>query len=168
MSACERTINLQFTNSVQAGFLDINQAISRLNRKLFRQGTEVMIESIAIQSYSGTADEVQIGRLPSSYTTSNAWVKALAEWNEQQIEAAKEAGTESNKAKWRDFKVYMNSDHVEAGGIANLLPQGYELADESADAESEWIYSQFVVPNTDVAGTPTPGDTQEYVMLYRS
>lgn len=165
MTACERTINIQFDVDTQAGFLDINQCLSKLNRKLFRQGEEVVVESVAINTYSSNVTELQIGRLPQSYCTSNAWVKALAHWNEQQLEEANETGTDSMIAKWRDFKVYMNRDHADATGTQNLLPRGYGLSDVSGGTvDYEWAYSKIVMPNTDVNGDPSPGETQEYFL----
>lgn len=163
MVSCEKVINLKLgTDEFPAfeAYVDLGQILCKLNRKgAFRQGMQYAIESIRIQSYGVSGNkEVQIHRLPDNWVTTNAWVKALAEWNEQQLDESREAGTESMIAKWRDFKVFMNEEHATLGAAANLLPEGYSLTDVSAGTVYyEWDMSEIVVPNVGA-----PGVTQEY------
>jgi hypothetical protein len=161
MSACEKTINIELNADQPAGFLDIAQCLSRLNRKMYRQGMQYMIQEIRVNSYSAGATELQIFRMPDTWVTTNAWVKALAEWNEQHLQAARETGTESMRAKWRDFKVFMNEGHITAGGTNNLLPEGFGLTNVSAGTVTQdWNASLLVVPNEG----GTAGNTQEFYL----
>ncbi len=166
MVSCERTINLKLTNDQPSGYLDIGQALCKLNRKgAFRQGMQYVIESIRINTYTSGATEIQIGRIPDNWITTNAWVKALAEWNNQQLGELRESGTESMKSKWRDFKVYMNGAHADEGTDLNLLPDGYGLTEVGpGDIEYDWDYSKVVMPNTKADGEPEVGVTQEYFL----
>ncbi len=161
MAAAEKTINIELTAEKQEGFLDIAQCLSRLNRKLFMQGMQYMIQEIRVNSYAAGATELQVYRMPDTWVTTNAWVKALAEWNEQHIDAARETGAESMKAKWRDFKVFMNEGHITDGGGNNILPKGFYLGDVSAGTVTQdWNASLLVVPNE---GGST-GTTEEFFL----
>lgn len=160
MTAAEKTINIKLDASKPEGFLDIAQCLSRLNRKLFRQGMQYMIQEIRVVNNSA-ATELQVWRMPDTWVTTNAWVKALAEWNEQHLQAARETGTESMRAKWRDFKVYMNEGHVEDGGPNNFLPDGFGLTDVSGGTVTQdWNASLLVVPNEGGVA----GNTQEFYL----
>lgn len=160
MTSLEKVINLELQPGVFYGYCDIYQCLAKLNRQGFHQGSEIAIESIRINNYTpGT--EVMVHRLPQNWCSTNAHVLGMAEWNEQQIDAAKEAGVQSMKARWRDFKVYMTIEHANddntgaithGNGESNLLPVGYSLANVSPGViVYQWAYSQFVLPN---AGGP--------------
>ncbi len=162
MVSCEKVINLKLGDGespVYSGYVDLAQCLCKLNRKgAFRQGMQYAIESIRIQSYGVTGNkEVQIHRLPDNWVTTNSWVKALAQWNEQELETADDTGNESIIAKWRDFKVYMTADHADEGVAKNLLPDGYSLTDVAPSSGYNWSPSQIVIPNTG----GVPGATTE-------
>ncbi len=169
MATTERVINITLDNEEGEVYVDIAQCLSLLNRKLVKQGSAFMIEEIRLNSYAEANQTVTIHRLAQNWVLANAHTKALAEWNEQQIRAAKEAGTESFKAKWRDFKIYMSKGHWDAMATdgtfdGNHLPDNYTLAEIGAitGVEYEWTPSNFVVPNVTVGGTTS---TREYQMI---
>lgn len=169
MATTERVINITLNEDEGEAFVCIAQCLSLLNRKLVRQGSAFMIEEIRLNSYAEANQTVSIRRLASNWVLTNAHTKALAEWNEQQIRAAKEAGSESFKAKWRDFKIYMSKTHWDAMATpgtfdGNHLPDTYTLAEIGGitGAEYEWGPSNFVVPNVTVGGTTS---TREYQMI---
>lgn len=150
MAVAEKTLNFQFGPGAEAstsGWIDIGQCLSSMNRKLFRQGMQYMVQEIKIESWSPDANQITVRRICDNWINTNAWTKALAEWNEQNLQAARETGTESTLAKWRDFKVYMNKDHCDSGVGNNLLPIGYELSDHPVGSVYQWAMSKFVVPN---------------------
>ena len=80
-------------------------------------------------------------------------------WNKQQMEAVDDAGAESTVAKFRDFKVFMDTNHVDdyiAAGddlnATNLLPIAY--ADPLVGVPAALLGlvangkpSQIVIPN---------------------
>ena len=70
----------------------------------------------------------------------------MAMWLKQQNEDLEEVGAESAVARYRDFKIYMDTDHHTDGFIANLLPR----TASGSFAPGEWQPSQIVVP-TDTA-----------------
>lgn len=147
MAVAEKTLNFKFNGDNPSGWIDIAQCLSSLNRKLFRQGMQYMVQEIRVESWSPDASQITVNRIGDNWINTNAWVKALAEWNEQNLDAARETGTESTGAKWRDFKVYMNKQHADKGVGDNFLPEGYELGDHPVGALYQWSMSKFVVPN---------------------
>ena len=166
LSPAERTI---VTSIPAAGYgvLDIGWALSQQNRKAYRQGMEYAISNVEIFGLDPSAEgSVQMFRLPNTWVTANAWVKAFRVWKEQQDEALDAAGANSSAAKYRDFKLYYNAGHYlgEYGGTAvtqmhpaDFLSQAQaQLID--AGALMEWDPSTFTVPNVDGVG----GVAEEY------
>jgi hypothetical protein len=88
---------------------------------------------------------------------SNAWHKIFAHWRKQQQEALDDSGSESIRAKFNDFKIYMDTTHVDAGTEgtfdANLLPVksgGGSFLEGTVPPTvlvAEWEPSQVVLPN---------------------
>ena len=145
------------TPSVNAGLtgnftLDLSQIASLCNRRFYRQGLNWAVSGIKVVSL--TTGAVTISKIPNTWVAGNAWKKAFAMWNKQQLDTAREAGAESALAKFRDFKIHLDVDHVAAGFSANLLP-----ADASGNIilPGEWEGSKIVLPNT-----PSAGQVREY------
>jgi hypothetical protein len=132
--------------------VDLSQVASLVNRRFYRQGINWAVGGFKIFS-TGTG-AFSISKIPNTWVTANAWKKAFEAWNRQQKAALADAGGQSAAAAFRDFKVYMDVDHVAAGIAANLLPID---ASGNAALPGEWEASQIVLPNN--AGVP--GDTQE-------
>lgn len=132
-------------------YCDLSQVASILNRRFYRQGINWAVAGFKV--FSPSTGLFTISKLPTNWVTMNAWTKAFNAWNRQQKEALAESGGESAAAKFRDFKVFADVDHVTAGVAANLLP-----LDEKANTAvaGEWEMSQIVIPN---AGAP--GVTEE-------
>lgn len=94
---------------------------------------------------------MEIQKVPSTWTAANGWMKAMSAWNKQQMDAIEEAGAESAVARFRDFKVFADGQHVTNGFADNLLPgvkdvdplaPGWQLA-----IPGEWEPSLIVLPN---------------------
>ena len=141
------------TNDTAGGdyYVDLSQIASIVNRRFYRQGINWAVAGI--KASAPTTGAVYISKLPTNWVTFNAWTKAFSAWNRQQKEALAEAGGQSAAAKFRDFKVFADVDHVTAGVGANLLP--LDSAGNNA-IPGEWEMSQIVIPN---AGAP--GVTEE-------
>ncbi len=129
------------------GFIDLAQGLSLVNRRFYRQGMQYAAAGFTVQFSGAAAGNVRIETLPTTWVCSNAWHKAFAVWKKQQDEAMADSGSESAVAKFRDFKIFMDTVHVDAGAAANLLPT---YGDGSANfSPGEWDMSQVVFPNTD-------------------
>lgn len=162
---CERII--QFSLGAVAGgqVLDVMQALSMQNRKAFRQCMEVGIETVEVYGTNNTGSGyVDVHRIPHTWVTANAIVKARAKWLEQQNEILEETDGWSARAKYRDFKIYYNAAHAD-GSVPSLYPNGYlSLADAQAidsGAQYDWDHSDVILPNFQ----GTPGNTVEMPLV---
>ncbi len=155
----ERDFLFQLTNGAAdtistRNYIDMMQCHSLVNRVFARQGMNVLIESIEIGVQAGGAFQASILRLPQHWACVNAWTKTMEHWRAQQNERADETGLKSTIARYRDFKVYFDEDHVTAGYGANLIPSGYVLTDGIGTTDSyEWEPSDVVLPNKGAPGT---------------
>lgn len=141
--------------SSEGVYIDLAQCASLVNRVSLRQGMEYVVESIELYT-NGTA-AVSIFRLPEHWPLLNAWEKAFHMWNNQQRDKAREAGLLSTAARYRDFKVFMNLEHADAGVASNLLPVGYVINGASPTDSYEWNISEFVIPNFGAPGVTVEG-----------
>ena len=105
--------------------IDISQCVSLINRRFYRQGLEWAVAGFTVFTDSGITGNIAIGKLPDTWMCDNAYTKAYHAWKDQQDNAIEEAGGQSAVAKYRDFKISMNTDHVDAGFAGNLLPEGF-------------------------------------------
>lgn len=131
------------------GYIDLSQSASIVNRRFYRQGLNWAVSGFTVNFAASvpSAGNIRIETLPTTWVSSNAWHKSFALWRRQQNEAIAESGSESAVAKFRDFKIFMDTVHVAAGFGANLLPT---YGDGTATfAAGEWDPSQVVFPNTD-------------------
>lgn len=133
--------------------LDLSQCASILNRRAYRQGIQWVVESFKFVSTSTGA--VTIGKLPTNWVVGGAWNKAQRAWLRQQNEALENLDDPA-PARFRDFKIFMDATHAEAGVLGNLLPRDYQA--NTFDV-GEWQESQIVIPNDGA-----PGVTNEYIL----
>lgn len=140
-------------------YIDVAQVHALGNRFAVRQGHQFMVESIEIGCVGGASFSATIYRLPSHWPAINAWEKSFHHWDEQQRDMADEAGTESRRARYRDFKVFFDATHAQSGVGANLIPSGFSVT-APASGGYDWSPAQVVVPNDG----GVPGNTQEYYL----
>lgn len=127
-------------------YYDLPQIMSIVNRRFYRQGINVAVADIKVISTSGVTGSMTVSRVPHTWVAANAWKKAFEAWNKQQKQALAESGALGARAKYSDFKVYLDSDHVSAG---NQLPIAL---DGTVATAGEWEYSQIVIPNSGAPG----------------
>ncbi len=148
--------NLNFNGATsvtnQMAFIDLAQCASLVNRIALRQGMQYVVESI--EFYTNGKMNASVWRLPEHWPLLNAWEKTFHAWKDQQKEAMREAGLSSIEARYNDFKIFMNSEHV---GTNSLLPMGYTGVPPGTGGY-DWNYSQVVVPNDGGVA----GNTVEY------
>jgi hypothetical protein len=126
------------------------------------------------RSDSGTnSGALQTEILPTTWACSNAWHKAFANWRKQQNDALRESGQESIAAKFRDFKIFMDTAHYDdfiaaVGSDSSakynntvMLPRNLV----GTFATGEWAPSQVVLPNTASDGTSDVDPTEHYMHM---
>ena len=153
-----------FTLPSGTSFLDINQTLSLVNRRFYRQGLVNAVQSIEVQ-YTPSNPEVQahgivvISKLPNTWVFMNAYTKAFAAWQKMNNEAIQE--TDSVRPRFLDFKIYGDADHHAAGFAGNLLPSSLG----TTAVPGEWESSKFVVPN---ARNTTPAVGTDLMLTYEA
>jgi len=135
-------------------YLDLSQIASILNRRFYRQGLQWAVQGFTLHTYAN-AGVMDIAKVPSSWAAAQGWKKAMSAWDKQQMEAVEDGGAETAVARFRDFKVFADPEHVSKGYGANLLPGvknpvpgvEWELA-----TPGMWQPSEIVLPNTIAEG----------------
>ena len=140
-------------------YFDMMQVHCLVNRISARQGVNVVIESLEIGVQAGGSFTASVLRLPQHWPCINAWEKTMRHWDEQQRDFADEAGLESRRAKYRDFKIFFDGSHAEQGVGMNQIPQGFSVT-PPASGGYDWSPAQVVVPNE---GGVT-GNTEEFYL----
>jgi hypothetical protein len=165
-------MTLNFRLDGTSGFIDLSQACSLVNRRFYRQGLQWAVSGVSLtqNTASTTAGSLTVETLPTTWVSSNAWHKSFASWLKQQNEAIEEYGAESTVAKFRDFKIFMDTAHVQAFldagsdlNVTNMLPR----TAVSTFTAGEWDPSQIVVPNYVVdpaTGSPALVDPAEFYL----
>ena len=142
-------------------YVDLSQIASIVNRRFYRQGLNWAVGGFKITT-SGSANTGSIIalKIQETWITSGSWEKSMRHWLKQQNDAIREMGAESTVARYRDFKVFMDTNHVNAFkaagndlNISNDIPPGF--------AVGEWQPSQVVIPNDGA-----PGVTGEYYVKF--
>ena len=129
-------------SEVPAGglFIDIAQCLSIVNRKSYRQGMNYAISSMKV--YAIDSGSVMINILPNNWCMDNSTTKMFELWKDQRAEVLKESP--SLKAKWSDFKVFMNAAHAALGTGANLIP--VDPVSATPYLLGEWAASEITTP----------------------
>lgn len=119
-------------------YADIAQCLSIINRRSYRQGMNYAVGGIEAISLKG--GRVAVSIIPTTWVADNATTKAFESWKDQRALALK--NEPSLKAKWSDFKIFMDATHSTAGVAGNITPWdgvgAYTLGD--------WDASQYVTP----------------------
>ena len=148
-----------FTVEIPSGnsYVDVMRELSKINRKLFRQGMVVGIENIefGFNSNPQLFDTVWLTAAVAGDTWSvhNSWTKGKALWDEMQHLVLED--NPSIEGKWADFKVHLDSQQLDG---TTLVAKDAAGADYIA---GEWDISDFVIPQHDVdpaTGLPLAAD----------
>lgn len=121
-------------------YIDIAKDLSKVNRRLYRQGMSYVVQDIQIGMQAGmkTTDIYQISfsTAGNSWIVHNAWKKGFVAWQAQRREAL--AMLPSIKPKWDDFKVYLDAS-MEDGTTLDVY-----AGDGAVYQAGEWEYSKLV------------------------
>ncbi len=124
-------------------YIDLSQCASLVNRRFYRQGINWAVSSIKIMSTAFNGS-VFVSKLPNTWVMSNAWEKSFRAWQQMIKNATDEAGSESIKGKFLDFKIYADATHHANGFGDNLLPID-SLGNQAT--EGQWQPSEIEVPS---------------------
>jgi hypothetical protein len=134
-------------NASSTQYIDLSQIASIVNRRFYRQGLVWPVSGFELKDVGAnsiTSASVKLSKLQDNWCTNNAWLKIKSVWDEQQQLAIDQMGAESAVARFRDYKIFMDTEHVTAGFAGNKLPIS---GDASAFLPGEWDASQVVIPS---------------------
>jgi hypothetical protein len=132
-------------------YLDISLAASAANRRFYRQSLTWAVAGMTLHTANNTVGDFDVSKVPDTWVAKNAHSKSKKLWMKSQDQVLDNAPTIA--ARYRDFKVHLDSDMVNApiqaitsaaavdGDI--LLPvdrQNYTAK------TGEWTYSTFQIP----------------------
>lgn len=164
-----RYLRYRLTNSESAGtetshFIDLARDLSRVNRRLYRQGREYHVKRISVVSTNTIAGIGQHGAtgfpqiqdagflsvstVPHTWVAANAWKRGFQAYQTMNKDAMSK--TNDISGTWADFKVYLSND-MRTGTILEPVDNGNALY-----LPGEWDYSSFVAP------TAAAGVTDSY------
>ncbi len=144
---------IQYNPLAPRYYFDLAQCLSIVNRRSYRQGMNYAIGSIEV--FGDNSGTVAIQTVPHTWVADNATTKAFEAWKDQRAEVLKEQP--SLKAKWSDFKIYLDATHAQAGVVGNITPVD---ASGNPYVLGEWDSSQYVTPLPGAAQALT-GDANE-------
>ncbi len=128
-------------------YIDLAKDLSKVNRRLYRQGMTYVIQDIQCIVPAGLRPSdvatFTFSTMGNSWIVHNAWVKAYKLWRSQQNAVRRALGSHT-EAKWADFKIHLD-DSMRSG--TTLEPYA---GDSAVYLAGEWLYSQYV---WDDAGT---------------
>ena len=155
-----RYLRYELTNSGQGGtetshFIDLARDLSRVNRRLYRQGKDYHVKKISVVSSNtpNLGSRISVSTVPANWVSYAAHSRAFETWNKMNKIATDQIAGDI-QGTWADFKVYMSLDGRSAT-LANPLDNGGNAYDAGM-----WVYSQLVTPD----GT-TSADTFDIHML---
>lgn len=144
-------------NTTETIFLDCWQAIAALQRRSARQGQVLPIAGIRFCSDKQLT--VKVSALPNTWVIAESWSATFRAWSKLNRMAI--ASTDdSARARYLDFKVYMDFIHSEAVRSPSatsyaLLPSGVTIGTGSSDTAYEWDYSRIAFPEDSTVGAVT-------------
>lgn len=147
-----RYLRYELTNSGSAGtetshYIDLARDLSRVNRRLYRQGRDYHVKKITVVSANtlaapgGNAGFVSASIVHPTWVSQKAWQRGFKTWTLMNKEAS-HAVNNDVAGTWSDFKVFMTPEHENGGTVLDPIDNG-----GNAFSAGEWTYSNLVTPD---------------------
>lgn len=135
-------------------YIDIAKELSKVNRRLYRQGMVYRIANISITSRNTVDGLVTFSTAPDTWVTRNAWQRGFQMWNEMNNKVLDMPGASNRKSQWHDYKVHLTDAGRQATKLAAVDNENVEYL------EGEWVYSRYESPD----GTTTNDNFQVHLL----
>ena len=132
-------------SGIDSFYVDLSQCASIANRRFYRQGINWAVAGFKVLSASGSQAILQVAKIPNTWVASAAWQKSMSAWMKQQNQALAEGGSQSMKARFNEFKIFMDPAHVAPGYLQSSGPFAHNAG--------TWEPSKIVLPNVNPDGT---------------
>lgn len=135
----------------QTNYIDLSLAASAANRRFYRQGLTWAVAGMTLHTANNTVGDFDVSKVPETWVAKNAYSKSKMLWMKSQDQVLDDQPTIA--ARYRDFKVHLDTDMVNApiqaitalpavdGAI--LLPVDRQ---NFTAKTGEWTYSTFQIP----------------------
>ena len=141
-------VNSENPGTETSHFIDIARDLSRLNRRLYRQGRSYHVKRITVVSTNTfgaanppqNAGRISVSAAPNSWVARGAHSRGLKTFNLMNKEATHNL-TNDVSGKWSDFKVYLSNDHFTNGNAVPIDNGG------NGATTGEWTYSSYISPD---------------------
>ena len=142
-----RYLRYELTNSGTPGtetshFIDLARDISRVNRRLYRQGRDYHVKRITVVS-SNTPNgdnRISVGTMGTGWVSQMAWKRGFHTWQKMNDEASGQLAGDIS-GTWSDFKVHLSQDGRAATKLNPKDNGGNDYL------PGEWDYSILVTPD---------------------
>lgn len=125
-------------------YIDIAKELSKVNRRMYRQGKVYRIANISITSRNTVDGMVSFSTAPDTWVTRNAWHRGFELFNEMNRKVLDLPGAEARKSRFHDFKVFLSTTHK--GAAAERLPKVIDNGNNEY-LDGEWVYSEYQSPD---------------------
>ena len=116
-------------------YIDLFRSLSAQERKMFRQGQVAHVHGGLIKD-SNNESVVRINVAPDTWVTRTAWRRGNRLWNKM-LKEAREAAPGLVKAKYTDYKVFLNTASATAYSELPVDASGATIP------SGEWNYSEY-------------------------
>jgi len=124
-------------------FIDLARDLSRVNRRLYRQGRDYHVKKITIVSSNtpNLGNRVSVSTAPDSWVTRAAWHRGFKAWNKMN-KTAQDQLSGDIQGTWADFKVFLTADMAGA-----TLPSPLDNGGNAAGTALNWDTRQIITPD---------------------
>lgn len=147
MTPAVRHLRYELTTSATPGtetshYLDLARDISRMNRRLYRQGRDYHVKRVSIVSTDtpNSGNRISLATVPDTWVSRNAWKRGFQTFQNMNKDATRQTSGDVS-GTWEDFKVYLSED-MKSGDILAPKDNGGNLY-----LAGEWTYSILVSPD---------------------
>jgi len=134
-------------------YFDLFYHLSLVNRRLYRQGQNLFIKKITVNSRNTTNGSVAALAAPTSWVTYAAWRQAFKLWMEMRKGHGGAPGSGLPQgvtpATWADFKVYLSNEHRVGTAHWPLPLDGDNIPVVVTNAE--WTHARYISPDATAA-----------------
>ena len=125
-------------------FIDIGEALSKINRKAYRAGVYYYVNSVEV--YNNETGVVDLHTAPDTWVTKNAWNRGFQIFQKMNRLVGPPL-TSGIRPKYHDYKVFLNALHYNTGTTSPSL-HGINAA-STQYAAGEWVYSVYSSADSD-------------------
>ncbi len=149
-----RHLRYELTNSETPGnetshYLDLARDLSRVNRRLYRQGRDYHVKKITIISSNtpNTGNRVSFSTIGAGWVSQMAWKRGFRVWNEMNKVATENLSGDIS-GTWADFKVFLSTS-MRSGTVLDPKDNGGNNYNAGT-----WDYSEMVTPDGTTSADP--------------